>query len=190
MAVARDHLQFEANPPRGVYHPAFDQDTPFKRYIDAITGLVDDNVDELPCRVAQELCELVKQKDWLPEACRGGCSESYCRHVLYADPEGRFTVMAIVWNPGQATPVHGHTAWGAVGVYEGHPSVDVYECNDGKTTRKAAEISCCPGEVSHVLKGTDAPHCVYNASDDVAITIHTYGRDLTIDPCCINIPLE
>ena len=187
MAASPEHLQFQAHPPRGVINPAFPPDSPLSDYIDAVTRLVDAGVDKLPAQVANALCGLLKTKDWLPEACCEGCCDNYCRHLLYADPEGRFTVLSLVWHPGQASPVHGHTAWGAVGVYQGTPSVDVYECTDGKTARKTGEVHCCPGEVSCVEAGTDAPHSVYNASDDVAITIHTYGRDLTDDPCCINI---
>jgi len=39
----------------------------------------------------------------------------------------------------------------------------------------------------HVAPGVDAPHRIFNAGDTVAITIHTYGRDLTLDPAAINI---
>ena len=43
----------------------------------------------------------------------------YARHVLYSDPFGRFTILAIVWGPGQFSPPHAHHTWCAYAVYDG-----------------------------------------------------------------------
>ena len=43
----------------------------------------------------------------------------YARHVLYSDPFKRFTVLAIVWGPGQFSPPHAHDTWCAYAVYDG-----------------------------------------------------------------------
>src|SRR5262245_9489141 len=32
----------------------------------------------------------------------------YTRHVLYGDPAGRFTILALAWNQGQFSPPHAH----------------------------------------------------------------------------------
>ncbi|MBT8063268.1 MAG: cysteine dioxygenase [Gammaproteobacteria bacterium] len=161
----------------------------FASYVASLDELVEADDAWLPGRVAAEVCKLVNGRDWLPEACCEPGDESYRRHLLYADPAGRFTVLAVVWRPGQGTPIHGHTAWGAVGVYRGHPSVATYCYQEGQTPVPTGEHYCRPGEVCHVEAGVAAPHRVFNESDDVAITIHTYGRDLTIDPAAINILL-
>lgn len=158
-------------------------------YVGAIDDLIDVGSDDLPRRVAQEVSKLVANHGWLPETCCEPGDECYRRHLLYADPAGRYTVLAVVWRPGQTTPVHGHTAWGAVGVYQGNPSVDVYTYEEGGAPVLKGKFCCCPGQVSHVTEGVDAPHRIFNDSDDIAITIHTYGRDLTEDPASINILL-
>ncbi|WP_405228243.1 cysteine dioxygenase family protein [Lentisalinibacter sediminis] len=145
--------------------------------------------DRLASRVGREMRRLMAAAEWLPAECRQTGAETYRRHVLYADPLGRFTVLSVVWRPGQGTPVHGHTAWGAVGVYSGRPSVANYRLVRDGAVELACEAVCAPGDVTCVQRGIDYPHRVHNASDDVAITVHTYGRDLIADPASINIEL-
>ena len=161
----------------------------FATYIDLLDELVEGDEIGLPGRVARAVRPLVRRRDWLPESCCEPGDECYRRHLLYSDPAGRFTVLAVVWRPGQGTPVHGHTAWGAVGVYQGNPSVANYRYRDGQEPVLAGEHRCQPGDVSHVSAGTAHPHRVFNAGNDIAITIHTYGRDLSVDPTAINILL-
>ena len=47
------------------------------------------------------------------------CPDRYARHVLYADPQGRFTILALVWSGGQFSPVHAHDTWCAYAVHRG-----------------------------------------------------------------------
>lgn len=162
----------------------------FADYIRRVTELCESAADErLPVRVGRELRRLVSRDGWLAGRCCEPGDDAYRRHVLYADPLGRFTVLSVVWRPGQATPVHGHTAWGAVGVYRGNPAVANYRLVREGTAELACEAVCRPGDVTCVQPGIDYPHRVYNAGDDIAITIHTYGRDLVADPSSINIPV-
>ena len=161
----------------------------FSGYLAALDELVDGDEAALPGRVARTVRKLVRHRDWLPESCCEPGEEGYRRHLLYADPAGRFTVLAVVWRPGQGTPIHGHTAWGVVGVYQGNPSVANYRYRDGQTPVFVGQHCCQPGDVTHVTAGVSHPHRVFNDGDDIAITIHTYGRDLTLDPTAINILL-
>ena len=149
--------------------------------------------EEVPERVMAELEPLLATEDLLaPEHLEPG-EDGYRRHVLYADPDGRFTVLALIWRPGQGTSVHGHTAWGAVGVYRGEPNVVCYDC-EGATADEArwserSDNRFGPGAVCSVQPGLDDTHRIYNASDDIVITLHTYGCDLVRDPESINIVL-
>lgn len=43
----------------------------------------------------------------------------YSRNLVYAAPDASLSLYAIVWLPGQWTPVHDHGSWGVVGVIEG-----------------------------------------------------------------------
>ena len=40
----------------------------------------------------------------------------YRQHILHIDPAGRFSIVALVWLPGQGTPIHDHLAWCVAGV--------------------------------------------------------------------------
>jgi hypothetical protein len=39
---------------------------------------------------------------------REGCATRYQRHLIAACPQGRYAVAALVWLPGQASPIHAH----------------------------------------------------------------------------------
>src|SRR5262245_26208284 len=50
---------------------------------------------------------------------RVGDPERYRQHVLHVADDGAFSLVALVWLPGQATPIHDHLSWCVVGVHEG-----------------------------------------------------------------------
>src|ERR1700756_422335 len=43
----------------------------------------------------------------------------YARNLVYDAPDGSLSLYALVWSPGQWTPVHDHGSWGVVGILEG-----------------------------------------------------------------------
>ena len=45
--------------------------------------------------------------------------DHYARNAIYLGPDGDISLFALVWLPGQWTPVHDHGCWGVVGVVEG-----------------------------------------------------------------------
>jgi predicted metal-dependent enzyme (double-stranded beta helix superfamily) len=125
---------------------------------------------------------------------RVGYTDTYRRHVLYADPRGRFTILSLVWGPGHTTPVHGHTAWGAVGVVDGTPTVELFEClrHDEITLefRQCRSLTANPGDTCTVTSGLDDVHRIRNDTQDRIVTLHIYGRDLLSSPTSINITLD
>ena len=50
---------------------------------------------------------------------RVGDPAAYRQHLLHVADDGAFSLVALVWLPGQATPIHDHLAWCVVGVHEG-----------------------------------------------------------------------
>src|SRR5690242_14300546 len=40
-------------------------------------------------------------------------------HVLHAEPDGTFSILGLVWRPGQSTRIHDHITWCVVGVLAG-----------------------------------------------------------------------
>lgn len=133
----------------------------------------------------------LKYPDLLDAVHQAADPADICRHLLYAHPAGLFSILAIVWLPGQQTPIHGHTAWGIAGVYRGHPSVTNYvTCGDPTRVvdlHIVEELELKPGDTGTVPPGISQLHRIRNASDDTCITIHVYGRDLLASPRSVNI---
>src|SRR3954451_21867502 len=45
-----------------------------------------------------------------------GDPERYRQHLLHAESDGSFSIVGLVWLPGQCTPVHDHVSWCVTGV--------------------------------------------------------------------------
>ena len=69
--------------------------------------------------VAQRLAALVRYDDWLPEEYTLPHPHQYQQYLLHADSGERFSIVSFVWGPGQATPIHDHRVWGAIGMLRG-----------------------------------------------------------------------
>ena len=124
-----------------------------------------------------------------PEQCIGSAS-TYRRHLLYVSPAKDFSVMSVVWQPGQRTPIHGHTAWGSVGVYSGQPF-----CVHYLAKQSPEGVLCCeqmeilrlkPRDLATVQPGLGTIHRIGNDSLRPCVTVHIYGTDLLADPAAIN----
>jgi predicted metal-dependent enzyme (double-stranded beta helix superfamily) len=130
----------------------------------------------------------------LHNAHKQGDPNSYRRHLLYAAPDRSFSIISVVWNPGQFTPVHGHTAWGATGVYEGQPCCESYNLRETSprvlNLRHSMTLRLQPGDIATVEPGIDDAHRIGNDTLSRCITVHIYGRDLLANPGSINIELN
>jgi predicted metal-dependent enzyme (double-stranded beta helix superfamily) len=71
-------------------------------------------------RVAPLMLELLKHAQTLLQPAHLRSSPTaYSRNLIYEAPDGGLSLYAIVWLPGQWTPIHDHGSWGVVGVVEG-----------------------------------------------------------------------
>jgi len=122
---------------------------------------------------------------------RAGNPDTYTRHLLYAAPDSSFSILAIVWRPGQLTPIHGHTAWGTVGVYTGSPYCEIFDASPNTRQqmhlRPTMKLRLKAGDLATVQPGIDDVHRLGNDGGTECITIHIYGRDLLAHPGSINI---
>ncbi|MEI2417977.1 cysteine dioxygenase family protein [Orrella sp. JC864] len=113
----------------------------------------------------------------LPHQCRGD-GERYARHLLYAHPQGRFSVVALVWQPGQYTPVHGHYTWCAYAVLQGALLEERFEWDAGQGCAHPAGWSERPaGSTACAHAGLLDIHRLRNAGRHAAISLHVYGVD-------------
>lgn len=129
----------------------------------------------------------------LTDELRRPAADSYARRLIYRSEEPVFTVLAMVWDPGQGTPIHDHSGmWCVEGVVEGRLEVTQYDLveRDGDRCRFAAQETTDAGVGSsgRLIPPFDH-HTIHNASDDSrAVTIHVYGGDMV--ECKIFEPLD
>jgi predicted metal-dependent enzyme (double-stranded beta helix superfamily) len=115
----------------------------------------------------------------LPAPLRRGDPAGYQSHLLYAEPDGTFSLSAMVWLPGQQTMIHDHVAWCVTGVLQGHEHEEIFALADGgRGLRLAARNVNPPGTVSGIAPPGDI-HRVRNTGDTVAISMHVYGADIS-----------
>ncbi|MCJ9427660.1 cysteine dioxygenase [Kordiimonas marina] len=120
----------------------------------------------------------------------------YARKMLHIHPHGHFSVLAVRWMPGANTPVHGHNAWGCVGVLEGEIGCETYCCREDACECSMAFLSSTgliragAGAVATVGANPEGIHRLFNPTEKEAITLHIYGMDLSRDPLAINVPYQ
>jgi 3-mercaptopropionate dioxygenase len=108
---------------------------------------------------------------------RYGDPEKYCCHVLHAEPDSSFSVVALVWRPGQATPIHDHIAWCVFGVIQGTEHETRYLMrNDGWLEEAGTSVNVA-GQVASLTPPGDI-HQVQNDGAENAISLHVYGTDV------------
>jgi predicted metal-dependent enzyme (double-stranded beta helix superfamily) len=109
-----------------------------------------------------------------------GSADQYTQHVLHVEPDGSFSIVALVWLPGQSTPVHDHVSWCTVGVYRGEETEIQYRMvGQGESRRLAVSdrfVNEC-GSASGIAPPGDI-HQVINTGTGTSISIHVYGADI------------
>ncbi len=133
-----------------------------------------------------ETADLVADVLWLhmpgPEILtaeqRYGDPAGYRCHLLHAEPDGTFSVVALVWRPGQATPIHDHVTWCVFGVIQGAEHEERYTLRDDGWLEQAGTAVNVTGDVAGLAPPGDI-HRVRNASTQTAISLHVYGTDIS-----------
>ena len=110
---------------------------------------------------------------------REGEPDGYRCHVLHVEPDGSFSVTAMVWRPGQVTPIHDHVTWCVFGVVQGIEYEELYALSpNGNRLAEVGRNQNNRGEVSGFAPPGDI-HRVRNIGADVAVSLHVYGADIT-----------
>lgn len=132
-----------------------------------------------PDRMAREikaaLRDATAEPNWLSPDRRRANHERYARHVLYGDPAGRFSILALVWDPGQASPIHSHNTWCAVGIYQGTLTETFYrDRGPGRPPMPTGTAHRGAGSLSFE-RALSAIHRLGNDSGAIAVSLHVYG---------------
>jgi 3-mercaptopropionate dioxygenase len=106
---------------------------------------------------------------------RAGSPDAATSHMLHA--EEAFTLSAIVWQPGQTTSIHDHLVWCSFLVLCGAETETLFELGGGGLIETGVRRRPA-GSVSAAAPPDDI-HRVSNTGDDIAITLHVYGADVS-----------
>src|SRR6266496_5037499 len=120
--------------------------------------------------VADQLGLHLPAPDVLSAEQRLGSPDGYRSHTLHVEPDGSFSIIALVWRPGQVTRIHDHVTWCVFGVIQGVEHEDLYDAE----LRLIGQSDNHVGEVSGFAPPGDI-HRVNNTSDGTAISVHIYG---------------
>ncbi|MEP6811224.1 MAG: cysteine dioxygenase family protein [Chthoniobacterales bacterium] len=130
--------------------------------------------------VAELLQPYLERPDFLtaeqmtPDECE------YCRHILHVEPDGSFSIVALVWLPGQETAIHDHVSWCVVGVHRGEEGETSYRLEGGEQDPHLVVTSHTInplGSVVALVPPGDIHH-VKNSCAEVAVSLHVYGADV------------
>ena len=105
---------------------------------------------------------------------RLGQPDRVAGHLLHAEPDGAFSVLGLVWRPGQTTRIHDHITWCVVGVLSGIEHEELFD----EALNPVGTRDNSPGEVSGFAPPGDI-HRIRNVGDETAISLHIYGTDIS-----------
>jgi predicted metal-dependent enzyme (double-stranded beta helix superfamily) len=153
------------------------------RPISRLTDLVDNVRTAVAARaswpdtaqlVAAQLRRHLPGPDVLTAEQRLGASDGYRTHTLHVEPDGSFSIIALVWRPGQLTRIHDHLTWCVFGVIQGVEQEELFDADLRLVARSDNHV----GDVGGFAPPGDI-HRVHNTADTTAISIHIYGTDVT-----------
>lgn len=131
-----------------------------------------------PHRTALAVADLLRAAppttDLLTPAELRGDDSGYQRHTLHT--EAAFSVVAVVWRPGQRTVIHDHVAWCSFVVLQGVEFETLYR-DHGDHLTEIGRVANEVGSASGFAPPGDI-HRVHNTGEVTAVSLHVYGADL------------
>ena len=149
--------------------------------------------------VQERLPALLAEPRFLAPEHREPWPDRYRPHLLAVAPSRRFSVVALVWLPGQITPIHDHICWCVVGVLEGVERERRFHLRQDPAGQRwltpEADVLVAPGSVSRLTPPDENIHQVRNAGIDLAISLHVYGADIgvvgsSVNQCFDDLPVR
>jgi predicted metal-dependent enzyme (double-stranded beta helix superfamily) len=153
-----------------------------------------DDPHQLCSNVKQVLCDIVgRGEEFLDAPFLEPAPERYARRLLHRDPANRYTVVVMVWDRGQGTPLHDHAGmWCVECVYRGRIRVTSFDLEGSPTadvlrfTPESVALAG-KGEAGHLIPPFEY-HMIENPDETPAITIHVYGGEMKT--CTAFFPVE
>ena len=129
--------------------------------------------------VADELRRPPPSPEVLTAEQRAGDPDTHRSHELYIEPDGAFSIVGLVWRPGQVTQIHDHVTWCVFGVIQGVEYEELFTLDGANECLiEAGTNSNDTGDISGFAPPGDI-HRVRNSGNETAISIHIYGTDVS-----------
>lgn len=156
-----------------------------KDLIRDLTAVVDktDKDSERVTQAEEYVGKLICSRAVLPIGELESAETSYARHALYRDPQDRFEILALVWEPGQKTPLHDHDGtWGVEGIVSGRMKVTNYLQLEALADDKVKLAYSGTATLNELSTGELLPpadcHILEPLGGERVVTIHVYGKQL------------
>ncbi|HEU5297148.1 MAG TPA: cysteine dioxygenase [Burkholderiaceae bacterium] len=163
--------------------------TPLESFVAQAAALTRDRPDPADCvlALAPLMLELVERATSFlePQHYRGD-PDHYARHLVHAAADDGLSLYALVWSPGQWTPVHDHGTWGVVGVVEGVLEERSYVrlspqqgADEGIHLVRGGVVLLGRGAVTSFVPTPDHIHVTgVSPQRPRAVSLHLYGRTM------------
>ena len=144
-----------------------------------------EDTHELCRNVKRVLAEVVSSGgQFVDPALLKPAPDKYARRLLHKDPAGRYTVVVMVWDRGQGTPLHDHAGvWCVECVYRGRIRVTSFDLEGEPQAERLqftpeSVVFAGVGEAGHLIPPFEY-HMIENPDATPSVTIHVYGGELT-----------
>lgn len=123
------------------------------------------------------MAALLADPEPIPPASRDDLDGNAVGNLLYADPAGRFHVLAVVFPEGTSSGVHHHGCWGVIGYLEGGDEETRYAAlaDDGETAtlEEASRLVWRQGDITYLLpEDGEGWHRVRNPGPGRGVSVH------------------
>lgn len=146
-------------------------EAPLASMLAAIADAVRAPLAQRPVAVARALAAHATAPDLLAGRNCPCNPDRYVRHLL-GEGDG-YAVVALVWRPGQLSPVHAHKTWCALAIHRGTMTEHFF--TPGAPPRPTAARLLAEGDTSHGSADPDLIHRLGNCSAETSVSIHAYG---------------
>jgi predicted metal-dependent enzyme (double-stranded beta helix superfamily)/predicted methyltransferase len=104
-------------------------------------------------------------------------------YLLHSDPDGRFSIAALVFQPRARTTIHDHQSWAVWGTYTGEERETRYRRTEiagepfPRLTPEWSQVFAA-GDVSFIDPPPGDVHDVENVGDSISVSLHVHATDI------------
>src|SRR3954471_14672585 len=145
---------------------------------DAATAALDADLpnERARCDAMRDAMAALLTSGDVPEEACASLDGAAVGNLLYADPAGRFHVLAVVFPEGTSSGVHHHGCWGVIGYLHGGDEETRYRCLEDTGANATLEESSRhvwhQGDITYLLPPDEGWHRVRNPGPGDGVSIH------------------